>query len=71
MSYTPFSVLGGAELLDQMDARVEETAHKALELLDNVLEDAEADSDAKKVAVEQASAIYVSHFCLRLPESSL
>ena len=30
---------------------------EALELLDNVLEDAEADSDAKKVAVGQASAM--------------
>ena len=35
MSYHPFSLLGGAELLDQMDAGVEETARKALELLDS------------------------------------
>ena len=35
MSYRPFSLLGGAELLDQMDAGVEETARKALELLDS------------------------------------
>lgn len=35
LSYHPFSLLGGAELLDQMDAGVEETARKALELLDS------------------------------------
>ena len=35
MSYQPFSMLGGAELLEQMDAGVEETARKALELLDS------------------------------------
>lgn len=35
MSYRPFSVLGGAELLDQMDAGVERTARDALELLDS------------------------------------
>lgn len=35
MAYTPFSLLGGAELLDQMDAGVEETARKALELLES------------------------------------
>ncbi len=35
LSYHPFSVLGGAELLDQMDAGVEDTARKALELLDS------------------------------------
>ena len=35
LSYRPFSMLGGAELLDQMDAGVEETARKALELLDS------------------------------------
>ena len=35
MSYKPFSVLGGAELLDQMDAEAEQAARDALELLDS------------------------------------
>ncbi len=35
MSYRPFSVLGGAELLDEMDAGVERVARDALELLDS------------------------------------
>ena len=35
LSYRPFSTLGGAELLDRMDAEVGETARKALELLDS------------------------------------
>lgn len=35
MSYKPFSVLGGAELLDEMDAGVEQAARDALALLDS------------------------------------
>lgn len=35
MSYKPFSVLGGAELLDEMDSGVEQTARDALELLES------------------------------------
>lgn len=35
MSYKPFSVLGGAELLDQMDSGVEQAARDALDLLDS------------------------------------
>ena len=35
MSYRPFSVLGGAELLDEMDAGVEQAARDALALLDS------------------------------------
>ena len=35
LAYHPFSVLGGAELLDEMDAQVEQTARKALELLES------------------------------------
>ena len=35
MSYHPFSVLGGAELLDQMDGGVEQAARDALDLLDS------------------------------------
>ncbi len=35
MSYHPFSVLGGAELLDEMDAGVERAARDALDLLDS------------------------------------
>jgi len=35
MSYQPFSMLGGAELLDEMDQAVEGVARKALELLDS------------------------------------
>lgn len=35
MSYHPFSVLGGAELLDQMDGGVERAARDALDLLDS------------------------------------
>ena len=35
LAYTPFSVLGGAELLEEMDAGVEQTARKALELLES------------------------------------
>ena len=35
MAYHPFSVLGGAELLDDMDAGVEKVVHNALELLDS------------------------------------
>ena len=35
MSYHPFSVLGGAELLDQMDSGVEQAARDALNLLDS------------------------------------
>ncbi|MDE7220375.1 MAG: TldD/PmbA family protein [Oscillospiraceae bacterium] len=35
MSYRPFSVLGGAEVLDDMDAGVEKAAADALELLDS------------------------------------
>lgn len=35
MSYKPFSVLGGAELLDEMDGGVEQAAREALELLDS------------------------------------
>ena len=35
MAYHPFSVLGGAELLDDMDAGVEKAVHDALELLDS------------------------------------
>lgn len=35
MSYKPFSVLGGAELLDEMDAGVEGAARDALDLLES------------------------------------
>ena len=35
MSYKPFSLLGGAELLDQMDGGVEQAARDALALLDS------------------------------------
>ena len=35
VAYRPFSVLGGAELLDGMDAGVEETVRQALELLES------------------------------------
>ncbi len=35
LSYRPFSVLGGAELMDEMDAGVEGAVHDALELLDS------------------------------------
>ena len=35
MSYHPFSLLGGAELLDQMDSGVEQAAQDALDLLDS------------------------------------
>ena len=35
MSYKPFSLLGGAELLEQMDAGVERAVRDALELLDS------------------------------------
>ena len=35
MAYRPFSALGGAEVLDEMDAGVEQTAGEALELLNS------------------------------------
>lgn len=35
LSYRPFSILGGAELMDEMDAGVEGAVHDALELLDS------------------------------------
>ena len=35
MSYKPFSVLGGAEVLDDMDSAVERTVRDALDLLDS------------------------------------
>lgn len=35
MSYRPFSLLGGAELLDQMEGGVEQAARDALDLLDS------------------------------------
>ena len=35
MAYHPFSILGGAELMDEMDAGVEGVVHDALELLDS------------------------------------
>ena len=35
MAYQPFSVLGGAEVLDQVDSGVEGVARRALELLDS------------------------------------
>ena len=35
MAYRPFSALGGAEVLDDMDAGVEKAVHNALELLDS------------------------------------
>ena len=35
MSYRPFSVLGGAEVLDDMDSAVERTVRDALDLLDS------------------------------------
>ena len=35
MSYKPFSVLGGAEVLDDMDSAVEQTVRNALDLLDS------------------------------------
>jgi len=34
-SYKPFSILGGAEILDELDGKVEEAVQNALELLDS------------------------------------